>query len=133
MPTEAEWEYAARAGSATKYSWGDDIGSKRARCFSCCNLRDNGRTAPVRSFSANPWGLHDMYGNVWEWTEDCWNDNYNGAPTDGSAWTSGDCGWRVFRGSSWGLDPRFLRSALRYWSVRSARYSSIGFRLAQDL
>ena len=133
LPTEAEWEYAARAGSTTKYSWGNSIGSNRANCRNDeCGDRWK-YTAPVGSFSANAWGLHDLHGNVYEWVQDCWNDSYVGAPTDGSAWTSGDCGRRVIRGGAWSTDPRYLRSANRYWGTRSYRvYSRLGLRLAQD-
>ena len=131
LPTEAEWEYASRAGSTTKYSWGNSIGSNRANCDDDCGDRWN-NTAPVGSFSANAWGLHDLHGNVYEWAQDCWNDSYVGAPTDGSAWTSGDCGRRVLRGGSWNNNPRSLRSAHRGGNTRSYRYDSRGFRLAQD-
>ena len=128
LPTEAEWEYAARAGSTTKYSWGNSIGSNRANCLNdgCGeSLEYDDRTAPVGSFSANAWGLHDMHGNVWEWVQDCYNDSYVGAPTDGSAWTSGDCGQRVGRGGAWSDTPRGLRSAARSGGTRSSRYSSM--------
>ena len=132
LPTEAEWEYAARAGSTTEYSWGDDIGENRANCRGCGGeWDDEHRSAPVGSFPANAWGLHDMHGNVWEWVQDCWNDSYVGAPADGSAWKVGDCSRRVFRGGSWYFEPRALRSALRHWGDRY--YISTGFRLAQDL
>ena len=133
LATEAEWEYAARAGSTTEYSWGNDIGSNRANC----DNEDCGDqwvyTAPVGSFSANAWGLHDMHGNVWEWVQDCWNKSYVGAPTDGSAWTSGECGRRVIRGGSWLYNPGNLRSAYRFGNSRSDRDNDIGFRLAQDM
>ena len=132
LPTEAEWEYAARAGTRTKYSWGNDIGTNRANCDGCGSQWDNDRTTPVGSFPANPWGLHDMHGNVWEWVQDCWNDSYNGAPTDGSARTSGDCALRVIRGGSWYSFPGYLRSASRSRIGRSYRSNSSGFRLAQD-
>ena len=131
LPTEAEWEYAARAGSTTLYSWGDDIGSNRANCNDDCGDSYE-YAAPVGSFPANAWGLHDMHGNVWEWVQDCWNESYQGAPTDGSAWESGVCGQRVFRGSSWKLNARSLRSAYRGRSARAARSYLLGFRLAQD-
>ena len=132
LPTEAEWEYAARAVSTTKYSWGNDvIGQNRANCNYECGDRW-GHTAPAGSFSANAWGLHDMHGNVWEWVQDCWNDSYAGAPTDGRAWTQGDCGRRVVRGSSWPNDAWYLRSAYRLWSSRSGHSHDLGFRLAQD-
>ena len=119
LPTEAEWEYAARAGSTTLYSWGNSIGSNRANCNDDCGDRWSNTTSPVGRFSANAWGLHDLHGNVWEWAQDCWNDSYAGAPTDGSAWTSGDCSQRVFRGGSWYDTPRYLRSAFRDRDTRS--------------
>ena len=127
LPTEAEWEYAARAGSTTKYSWGNSIGHNRANCDGCGSRWDDDRTAPVGSFSANAWGIHDMHGNVWEWVQDCSNDSYVGAPTDGSAWTSGDCGRRVIRGGSWFHLPGLLRSANRTGSARSN--SGLPYRL----
>ena len=132
LPTEAEWEYAARAGTTTKYSWGNSIGHNQANCntYYCGDPWDY--TAPVGSFPANPWGLHDMHGNVWEWVQDCGNESYDGAPTDGSAWTSGDCGPRVFRGGSWISDAWNLRSAGRPGSARTWREYYLGFRLAQD-
>jgi formylglycine-generating enzyme required for sulfatase activity len=99
--TEAEYEYATRAGTQTAYPWGDDIGKNNANCDGCRSPWDGKRTAPVGSFAANAFGLYDMVGNVWAWTEDCWHDNYNGAPADGLAWASGDCSRRVVRGGSW--------------------------------
>ena len=101
LPSESEWEYVARAGTDTRYSWGDEIGRNRANCDGCGSRWDDEQTAPVGSFSPNAWGVHDMHGNVWEWVEDCWNDSYVGAPSDGSAWESGECGYRVLRGGSW--------------------------------
>ena len=143
LPTESEWEYAARAGSESLYSWGDEIGVNRANCRGCGSEWDNTETAPVGSFPANAWGLHDMHGNVWEWTEDCVNivflydHNYEGAPDDGSAWLeegNRTCNVRVIRGGSWGNNPWFLRSANRGRGGRSARYfgDHRGFRLARD-
>ena len=97
----SEWEYVARAGTSTAYSWGNAIGSNRANCVGCGSQWDGSQTAPAGSFSANAYGVHDMHGNVWEWVEDCWNGSYAGAPSDGSAWRSGDCSVRVLRGGSW--------------------------------
>ena len=132
LPTESEWEYAARAGSESKYSWGNEIGNNRANCYKeYCGDRWE-HTAPVGAFASNAWGLHDMHGNVREWVEDCWNDSYVGAPGDGSAWRSGTCGLRVIRGGSWSSSTRNLRSASRSRSTRSARVFHLGFRLAKD-
>jgi formylglycine-generating enzyme required for sulfatase activity len=86
----------------------------------------------VGSFPANTFGLHDMHGNVWEWTQDCWNDNYNGAPTDGTAWEKGECSQRVLRVSSWNSSAEGLRSAARGASSRGDRRNYLGFRLARD-
>ena len=132
LPTEAEWEYTVRAGSTTKYNWGNSIGSNLANCKSCESGLYNFHNVPVGSFSANAWGLHDMHGNVWEWVQDCWTDNYVDAPTDGSARTSGNCSQNVVRGGSWDDNPRHLRSASRERFNRSYRAVNIGFRLAQD-
>ena len=133
LPSEAEWEYSARAGSRTKYSWGNDIGRNRANCYSCGSRWDGDRTAPVGSFSANAFGLYDMHGNVWEWVEDCSNDSYVGAPSNGSAWRRGECSGRVLRGGSWFINPRFLRSAYRYGLATGFRYVYNGFRVARTL
>jgi formylglycine-generating enzyme required for sulfatase activity len=131
--SESEWEYAARAGSATKYSWGNSAGRNNANCYGCGSNWDNKGTAPVGSFRGNGFGLHDMHGNVWEWTEDCWNESYSGAPADGRVWSSGDCLRRVLRGGSWNSKPRNLRSAFRNWYATANRDYRIGFRVAQDL
>src|SRR6516162_8380458 len=108
--TEAVYEYATRAGTQTAYPWGDDIGKNNANCNGCGSKWDNRQTAPVGSFQPNALGLYDMVGNVWEWVEDCYHENYNGAPTDGSAWTSDDCRHRVARGGAWYSFPGNLRS-----------------------
>ena len=131
--SEAEWEYVARAGSSTSYSWGNEIGNNRANCDGCGSQWDDSQTAPVGSFAANAFGVHDMHGNVVEWVEDCWNEDYAGAPSDGSAWRSGDCDGRFLRGGSWNRFPGRLRSAYRYGIAAGGRGSNIGFRVARTL
>ena len=133
LPSEAEWEYAARAGTATGRYWGETIGSGYANCNGCGSQWDNRQIAPVGSFRPNPWGLYDMLGNVYQWTEDCWNANYAGAPTGGSAWTVGDCTNRVLRGGSWDDNPFYVRAASRGWLGSGQRLNSIGFRVAKTL
>ena len=139
--SEAEWEYVARAGSQTAYSWGDEVGVDRANCrdrvydrFGACGDRWEG-LALVGSFEPNTFGVHDMHGNVWEWVEDCWNQSYADAPSDGSAWRSGYCAQRVFRGGSWNSSPSVLRSAVRRWGVNGSggRDDRRGFRVARTL
>jgi formylglycine-generating enzyme required for sulfatase activity len=137
--SEAEYEYAARAGTKTAYPWGDNIklnGQAMANCNGCGSQWDNQETAPVGSFPPNKFGLYDMVGNILAWTEDCVHGNYNGAPADGSAWleaNGGDCSNRVLRGGSWGYDPENLRSASRGWLNSDFRFSGIGFRVARTL
>ena len=133
--SESEWEYVARAGTRTRYWWGDGIGRNRANCDGCGSRWDDEQTAPVGSFSPNAFGLYDVHGNVWEWVEDCWNGSYDGAPTDGSAWVSEDCDCdqRVLRGGSWFDGPGYLRSAYRNWNTTGFRYFIIGFRVARTL
>lgn len=133
LPSEAEWEYAARAGRTSKYSWGDEIGANRANCANCGSQWDFRQTAPVGSFRANAFGLYDMHGNVWEWVADCGNMSYQGAPADGSAWLRGYCSGRVLRGGSWGLDSRSLRAAYRFGDSSGSRRISDGFRVARTL
>ena len=132
LPTESEWEYAARAGSESKYSWGDEIGVNQANCKDDLCGDEWDKTAPVGSFPANAWGLHDMHGNVYEWVEDCWNGGYEGAPDDGSAWEGRYCSRRVIRGGSWSNAPGELRGSVRGWGDRSYRGVNIGLRLAKD-
>ena len=142
--TEAEWEYAARAGSTTKYHFGnsesqlcryanhaDDSTDYSDRNKSCSD-GVGGRTAVVGRYQPNSYGLYDLHGNVWERVQDCWNDNYFGAPSDGSVWSHGDCTLRVRRGGSWGAVSWYLRSANRSESARSSSGNLVGFRLVQD-
>ena len=132
--SESEWEYAARGGSTTRYWWGDTVGRGRANCDGCGSRWDDETTAPVGSFSANRFGLHDVHGNVWEWVEDCRHGSYVGAPGDGSAWTTGgECGHRVLRGGSWSGGPRDVRSAYRGWLGSGIRGNLVGFRVARTL
>ena len=134
LPSESEWEYAARAGTTTRYTWGQDIGRNRANCDGCGSRWDDEETAPAGSFAANGWGLHDMHGNVWEWVADCWHENYARAPRDGSAWTQGgNCGRRVLRGGSWDNGPALLRSASRVRVAAGARSDYLGFRVSRTL
>jgi formylglycine-generating enzyme required for sulfatase activity len=131
--TEAEWEYAGRAGIATAYYWGDEIGKGNANCNACETEWDGRQTSPVGSFKPNAFGLYDMAGNVWQWMQDCYHDGYDGAPGDGSAWTEGDCSGRVVRGGSWYNDPRDLRSARRDWVTTVYRFNYLGFRVGRML
>ena len=157
--SEAEWEYVARAGTVTRFHWGNAIGSNRANCHDCGSRWDASGTAPVGSFGANAFGLHDVHGNVDEWVVDCWYDNYEGAPRDGSArlddqsgeppsssatggedrsvplgLRDGDCSLRVLRGGSWKHTSRFLRAAHRYWArFGGGGNDSIGFRLFRSV
>jgi len=137
LPSEAEWEYAARAGTDTARWWGPAIGANNANCTGCGSPWDGRTIAPVGKFPPNPFGLYDMLGNVWQWVEDCWNESYVGAPADGSAWKSGDCRKRVMRGGSWSNLPVFVRSAARSRGDENGKdfdYSSYaGFRVARSL
>ena len=133
LPSEAEWEYAARAGTTTTYSWGNKIGNNNANCDGCGSQWDNKQTAPVASFSANQFGLYDMHGNVFEWVEDCYHDNYQNAPDNGTVWQKAECDSRVLRGGSWGSSPFNLRSASRSVNLPDFRDFNIGFRVVCSL
>jgi formylglycine-generating enzyme required for sulfatase activity len=139
LPTEAEWEYAAGAGTDTIYWWGNDIrqdGKVWTNCGGCGSEWDGEKTAPVGSFQPNPFGIYDTAGNVWEWVQDCWHGSYEGSPDDGSAWEaagSRGCAQRVIRGGSWHGKPWKLRSANRFWVIPGYRYGFLGFRLARDV
>ena len=131
LPSEAEWEHAARAGSATEWNFGNDDSLLGSYAWHAKN--SVGQTHPVGQKMPNSFGLYDLYGNTWEWVEDCWHTNYVGAPTDGGAWTNA-CSesWRVLRGGSWVDSPTDLRSAIRVRNYPYYRDSSLGFRLASD-
>ena len=147
LPSESEWEYAARARTTTARYWGNDentvcahanVNDRTAkvvnRFWGGANCDDaHGKTAPVGSFPPNGFGLYDVLGNAWEWTEDCWNGSYSGAPADGTAWTAGECSRRVLRGGSWMDSPSSVCSAYRYTSTSDNWDVTFGFRVARTL
>lgn len=133
LPSEAEWEFAARAGTATAYWWGDQPGRGLANCRGCTAGPPPYGSAEAGSFPANPWGLSDMNGNVWEWTADCWVPSHDGAPADGSARTAAACGERVIKGGAWYYYPANSRAAARARNNGRTGSYTIGFRLFCDL
>jgi formylglycine-generating enzyme required for sulfatase activity len=130
LPTEAEWEYAARGGTQTKYWWGDQLQSGMANCKNCTDIAAAEQPIKVGSFKPNPFGLYDMGGGVDQWVEDCWHKNYQGAPTDGSAWDESQCGSHVIRSGSWRSDARYVRPSNRDNYDTNVRYHTHGFRVA---
>ena len=130
LPSEAEWEYAARAGTTTRYSFGDD--DSKLGEYAWYSKNSGGKAHPVGKKGANPWGLYDVHGNVWEWVQDEWHDTYNGAPDDGSAWENGIGAYRN-RGGSWFNYAWNCRSASRNYDVPGYRYLDLGFRLLQEV
>jgi formylglycine-generating enzyme required for sulfatase activity len=133
LPTEAEWEYAARGGTATRYWWGNEMKGGNSSCEGCGEPWNEERPPPVGSFPANPYGLNDMNGSVWEWVQDCWHSTYKGAPADGSAWVDGNCQARVIRGGSWRENGSYMLSTTRFKYDASVRQSQNGFRVARSL
>jgi formylglycine-generating enzyme required for sulfatase activity len=131
LPSEAEWEYAARAGTRTRYHFGDGIDRLREYAWYDKNVGDRQRA--VAGKKPNAFGLYDMHGNVWEWTEDCWHENYRGAPVDGSVWQGGDCKRHVVRGGSWFDVPNYLRAAVRFGDRADKRINFDGFRVARTI
>lgn len=132
LPTEAEWEYVARAGTSTRYYWGDKIQPQKANCRECGNQWDGRQATFVGSFAPNAFKIYDILGNVSEWVQDCWNGDYTGAPTNGRAQSTGYCDQRVVRGGSWDDDPELLRSSSRFSSRLDNRVSYRGFRVVQQ-
>jgi formylglycine-generating enzyme required for sulfatase activity len=131
LPTEAEWEYVARAGTTTAFYWGDENSESGVYCNGCGSEWDLKKTSPVGSFKPNAFGLYDIVGNVWQWVQDCYHDNYKGAPTDGSAWTSDECGRRVARGGAFNRGPIPIRLAARLGRAATARIGNGGLRVVR--
>jgi formylglycine-generating enzyme required for sulfatase activity/class 3 adenylate cyclase len=130
LPSEAEWEYAARGGTQTRYWWGEHLLPGMAHCKNCGDAAGVEQPVKVGSFKPNPFGLHDMGGGVDQWVEDCWHKTYQGAPSDGSAWTEGDCSSHVTRSGSWRNDAKYVRPANRDGYDTNVRYPTHGFRVA---
>jgi len=133
LPSDAEWEYAARGGSQSRFWWGDGMQAGRANCATCGSLWDSEKTARAGRFAANPFGLFDTAGNVFEWAADCWSDSYADAPADGSPLETVGCGKRVIRGGAWSFPEHEIRSANRWRDFPSRRSDDTGFRVARDL
>jgi formylglycine-generating enzyme required for sulfatase activity len=133
LPTDAEWEYAARGGTQSRFWWGDETGVARSNCAECGSLWDGEKTSHVGRFNPNPFGLHDTAGNVFEWVADCWSNDFSQAPQDGSALEKPDCGVRVIRGGAWSFPQREVRSANRWRNFQSRRSDDTGFRVVREL
>jgi formylglycine-generating enzyme required for sulfatase activity len=132
LPTEAEWEYAARGGTTTRFWWGEKMESGKADCKDCGPPWTQSGPLAVGSFAANPFGLHDVNGSVWEWVEDCWHNSYKGAPANGHAWETPSCHERVIRGGSWREGASYMPSSTRFKYAASVRDGQNGFRVARD-
>jgi formylglycine-generating enzyme required for sulfatase activity len=133
LPTEAEWEYAAAAGTDTLFWWGNQLGENSANCFNCGSNWDARSTAPVGAFDANPFGVHNTAGNVMEWVADCYHDNYDNAPNDGSAWVDLGCRERVVRGGAFNKPGESLRTSRRARHDADTKLFVLGFRVARDV
>ncbi|OHC73286.1 MAG: hypothetical protein A3G18_11855 [Rhodospirillales bacterium RIFCSPLOWO2_12_FULL_58_28] len=132
LPTEAEWEYAARGGTVTEYWWGDEVGDDNANCRTCAPAISH-ETYPVGTYKPNPFGLYDVHGNVWEWVQDCWRPDHANAPADGSARLDGDCRFRVNRSGSWYYVSTNVRSAYRAKFPAAAFSYGIGLRVVREV
>ena len=130
LPSEAEWEYAARGGTQTRYWWGDQFQAGLVNCRNCSDIPANEQPVKVGSLKPNPFGLFDMGGGVDQWVEDCWHKTYQGAPADGSAWVENDCPSHVIRSGSWRKDSNYARAANRGSYDTNVRYPTHGFRVA---
>jgi len=130
LPSEAEWEYAARGGTQSRFWWGDEFQTGMSNCKNCTDIAAAEQPVKVGSFKPNPFGLYDMGGGVDQWVEDCWHKSYQGAPADGSAWGEGDCASHVIRSGSWKNDQRYVRPANRDSYDTNVRYPTHGFRVA---
>ena len=133
FPTEAEWEFAARGGTTTEFWWGDEVGENLANCRDCKSKWSKKGSAPVGSFSPNPYGLYDVHGNEWEWLQDCWNPSHEGAPSDGSPRLDGNCQLRVIRSGSWYYFSKNIRSAWRFKNDARVKSYGIGMRVLREL
>ena len=130
LPTEAEWEYAARGRTRSKFWWGDQLQASMANCKGCNEPYETSQPLNVGSFKPNPFGLYDMGGNIHQWVADCWHENYQAAPSDGSAWVEDDCQSRVIRSGSWKNDPSYVRPSNRDHYDATVRYPTHGLRVA---
>jgi formylglycine-generating enzyme required for sulfatase activity len=133
LPSEAEWEYAARGGTTTRYWWGDQMVTGKANCKDCGPPWQIEGPANAGSFAANPYGIYDMNGSVWEWVDDCWHASFKDAPADGAAWDQPNCSMRVIRGGSWREPATYMVSSTRFKYDAGVRHSQNGFRVARDL
>jgi formylglycine-generating enzyme required for sulfatase activity len=133
LPTEAEWEYAERGGTTTQYWWGNEMRKGYADCKDCGEPWNKDSPLNTGSFAANPFGLFDMNGSVWEWVADCWHGSYKGAPSDGRAWDEAGCPTRVIRGGSWPDGAAYMQSSTRFKYSASVRQSQNGMRVARDM
>ncbi len=133
LPSEAEWEYAAKAGTNANYWFGDLIGENKVNCRKCGSPWSGIGNAPVGSFDPNPWGLYDMNGNAFEWVEDCWHDTYEGAPKGVEAWVEDKCQFRVIRGGSWYYYSRMSRASNRQKNPGEVKSYWLSFRLIREL